>query len=123
MGSGLELRKFVAPEIVFGAKARTMTGGFARNLGLAKVLLVSDPGVVAAGWVGEIRQSLESEGIAYDMFTNITPNPRTEEVMAGAEAYLAGGCNGIVAVGGGSPMDCAKGIGIVATSGGHILDY
>jgi alcohol dehydrogenase class IV len=121
--AGLALRKFVAPEIVFGAGARRMAGGFARNLGLERVLLVSDPGVDKAGWTSEVLKSLEKENIASHLFTDVSPNPRVEEVMHGAEIYREKGCSGIVAVGGGSPMDCAKGIGIVAASGGHILEY
>jgi alcohol dehydrogenase class IV len=67
--------------------------------------------------------SLEEAGIDGVLFTAVTPNPKAEDVMAGALAYAENGCDGIVAVGGGSPMDCAKGIGIVVSNGGHILDY
>lgn len=66
-------------------------------------------------------QSLEDDSIQYELFSAISPNPRAAEVMAGAEFFITHHCNAIVAVGGGSVMDCAK--GIVATNGGHILDY
>ncbi|GGK60054.1 alcohol dehydrogenase-like regulatory protein ErcA [Amphritea balenae] len=117
------LRKFVSPEIVFGAGARNTVGNFARSFGARKILLVSDPGVVAAGWVDDVAQSLRIAGFDYVTFTDVSPNPRAEEVMKGAEIYTAEGCNLIVAVGGGSPMDCAKGIGIVATHNRHILEF
>ncbi|WP_296062581.1 alcohol dehydrogenase-like regulatory protein ErcA [uncultured Amphritea sp.] len=117
------LRKFVAPEIVFGAGARKTVANFARSFGARKILLVSDPGVQAAGWVTEVAQDLQMGGFEYELFTEVSPNPRTEEVMKGAAIYTAQGCNLIVAVGGGSPMDCAKGIGIVATHKRHILEF
>ncbi|MBN0987366.1 alcohol dehydrogenase-like regulatory protein ErcA [Amphritea pacifica] len=117
------LRKFVAPEIVFGAGARKTVANFARSFGARKILLVSDPGVQAAGWVTEVAQDLQMGGFEYELFTDVSPNPRSEEVMKGAQLYTQHGCNLIVAVGGGSPMDCAKGIGIVATHNRHILEF
>ena len=56
-------------------------------------------------------------------FTEVSPNPRNEEVMRGAEIYREHNCNVIVAVGGGSPMDCAKGIGIVSAHGENIRQF
>ncbi|MGB0734198.1 MAG: alcohol dehydrogenase-like regulatory protein ErcA, partial [Pontibacterium sp.] len=117
------LRKFVAPEIIFGSGARHTVGNYALMFGTKKALIVSDPGVVAAGWVADIEQSLAELGIAYSLFTQVSPNPRDEEVMAGAEVFRAEQCNVIIAIGGGSPMDCAKGIGIVIANGGSILAY
>lgn len=117
------LRKFVSPEVIFGAGARKNVANYARNFGARKVLLVSDPGVKAAGWVDDIAGLLEEADIDYVTFTNVSPNPRSNEVMAGVDCYREHGCNVIVAIGGGSPMDCAKGIGIVSANGHHILDY
>ncbi|HXV22466.1 MAG TPA: alcohol dehydrogenase-like regulatory protein ErcA [Desulfuromonadales bacterium] len=121
MQGEFELRKFVAPEYIFGVGARSLAGRYARNLGGRKVLVVSDPGVVAAGWTGDVTASLEAEGLSFALFTDVSPNPRAEQVMAGAERYQAEKCNAIVAVGGGSPIDCAKGIGIVSSNKKHIL--
>jgi alcohol dehydrogenase len=117
------LRKFVSPEVIFGAGARKNVANYARNFGARKVLLVSDPGVKAAGWVDDIAGLLEEADIDYVTFTNVSPNPRSNEVMAGVDCYREHGCNVIIAIGGGSPMDCAKGIGIVSANGHHILDY
>jgi alcohol dehydrogenase class IV len=119
----LELRKFVAPEFVFGANAMDLAGRYARNLGAGTVLVVTDPGVAKAGITGRVIESLENAGLRYVVFADVRPNPRDDEVMAGARAYVENGCNLIVAVGGGSPMDCAKGIGIASTSGRHILEF
>ena len=110
----LNLRKFLAPEIVYGAGALELAGRHAMNLGATKVLLVTDPGVQAAGWASKVQACLEESAIAYATFDAVTPNPKDHEVMAGAEVYNEQGCDLIIAVGGGSPMDCAKGIGVVA---------
>ncbi len=108
------LRKFVAPEFVFGAGARHFAGRYARNFGGRKILLVTDPGVRGAGWSDDVTRSLDQAGLRSVRFEQVTPNPRTEEVAAGADLFLRENCNMIVAIGGGSPIDCAKAIGIVA---------
>lgn len=117
------LRKFVSPEIIFGVGARKSVANYAKTFGARKVLVVSDPGVVAAGWLKDICDVLAEENIDHVTFTDVSPNPRAEEVMKGAQVYQEANCNVIVAIGGGSPMDCAKGIGIVSANGKHILDY
>ncbi len=119
----IEQRKFVAPEFVFGVDSRLSAGRYVKNLGARKVLLVSDPGVMKAGWARDIVEILAKENISHFIFSGISPNPRDHEVMAGVEAYLKAGCDSIIAVGGGSVIDAAKGIGIVVSNGGHVLDY
>ena len=119
----LALRKFVVPEFIFGAGALDLVGRYTRNLGATKVLVVTDPGVIEAGWAGQVTRSLQAEGLRFVVFSDVSPNPRAAQVMAGAEVYRREGCNAIVAVGGGSPMDCAKGIGIVSTNGEPVLAF
>ncbi|MCE1245921.1 MAG: iron-containing alcohol dehydrogenase [Firmicutes bacterium] len=123
MNKPLELRKFVAPEFIFGTGALEMTGRYAKNLGGEKALIVTDPGVIEAGWADKVIASLNEQSIPYTVFSEVTPNPKDFEVMKGAEVFSAEECNLIVTVGGGSPMDCAKGIGVVSSNGGYILDY
>lgn len=118
-----QLRKFVTPEIIFGAGSRKTVANYVNTFAARKVLLVSDPGVVAAGWAADVENSLQEQGVDYVLYTQVSANPRVEEVMLGAEVYRSSACDAIVAIGGGSPMDCAKAIGIVATNGGHILDF
>ncbi|MBF4693206.1 alcohol dehydrogenase-like regulatory protein ErcA [Fusibacter ferrireducens] len=118
-----ELRKIVIPEFIFGFNSRKLIGSYAKNLGAEKVLIVTDSGIISSGWVQEIIESLEASDIKYHVFSSIFPNPRDIDVMVGTDIFLEQECNFIVAVGGGSPMDCAKGIAIVATNGGHIVDY
>jgi alcohol dehydrogenase class IV len=118
-----ELRKFVAPEFVFGSSARFLLGRYLKNFEAKKVLLVTDPGIVSSGWLDEIIGALESEDYEYEIYSNIKSNPRTEEVMEGARVYESKRCDVIVALGGGSPMDCAKGIGIVTSNKKHINEF
>jgi len=117
------LRKFVAPEFVFGVGALDLVGRYAANLGAKKVLLVTDPGVMKVGWSGKVIENLQAAGIEPIVYSAVSPNPRAEEVMSGVEDFRCNSCDLIVAVGGGSPMDCAKGIGIVSSNGGHVLDF
>lgn len=119
----LELRKFLAPETVFGQGASLLAGRYALNLGARKVLLVTDPGVAGQPWFGPIAKTVAEAGLGLEIFADVHPNPRDFEVMRGAELYRSSGCDAIVAVGGGSPMDCAKGIGIVCTNERHVLEF
>jgi alcohol dehydrogenase len=119
----LELRKFVAPEFVFGPNAVTILDRYLSNFGARNVLVVTDPGVIAAGWAEKITSLIDKAGINYAVFSAVSANPRSEEVMAGADFYHDHQCDVIVAIGGGSPMDCAKGIGIVSTNRKDILTF
>ena len=119
----LELRKFVAPEYIFGVGARMMAGNYCRKLGGRKVFLASDAGVMKTQWFGELVADLKKNYIEHVIFSSISPNPRDTEVMKGAEVYLKTKCNMILAIGGGSVIDCAKGIGIVSTNHENILKF
>jgi alcohol dehydrogenase class IV len=121
--SNFELRKFVAPELIFGLDARLLAVRYAKNLGASKVLIVTDPGILATDMVAEITNELVNHRIEYTVFSEVHENPRDYDVMRGVEVFLSAHCNIIIAIGGGSPMDCAKAIGIVSTNGGNILDY
>ncbi|NLV96971.1 MAG: iron-containing alcohol dehydrogenase [Desulfovibrionales bacterium] len=121
--SYLPLRKFAAPEIIFGLGALDLVGQYTAKFGMSKPLVVSDPGVINSGWADKTIHDLDHLGITSALFSNITPNPRAQEVMAGVQVYHEEQCDGLIAVGGGSPMDCAKAIGIVVSNAGHILEY
>ncbi|MBN2659421.1 MAG: iron-containing alcohol dehydrogenase [Spirochaetales bacterium] len=123
MSGILNLRKFVAPEILFGSGARKLAGKYATRFSARKVLIVTDPGVTAAGWLKDVTESLTEENIPYHIFSGVSANPRSSEVMRGAQEYREHNCNLIISVGGGSPMDCAKGIGIVVSNDSHILEF
>jgi alcohol dehydrogenase class IV len=119
----LELRKFVAPEFVFGAGSFDLVGRYARNFGGKRVMVVADQGIIDVGWCAQVVAKLAEEDIDCRIFSAISENPRAEEVMAGAAFYAENGCDVLVAVGGGSVMDCAKGIGIAATNQRNIVEF
>ena len=121
--TSLELRKFLVPELVFGAGARHLAGRYAKNFGTKKVLLVTDNGVEKTGMVDEVREDLFTAGIGVEIFSEVMPNPRADNVMMGAECYRDTGCSALVAIGGGSVIDCAKGIGIVSSNGQPITAF
>ncbi len=118
-----EMRKFVAPEFIFGVGARFRVGYYAQRFGARRVLIVTDPGVIAAGWLKDVQDALTEHGITSVVFSDLTPNPKNHEVMAGAALYARERCDVIVALGGGSPIDCAKAIGIVHTNGHDVRDF
>jgi len=121
--SRFELRKFVAPEFIIGEKARLLAGRYAKNLGARHAMVVTGPRVEKAGWVDGVVRSLSDEGIGHTIFSGVSPNPRDSEVMNGAKIFAESGCDSIVVVGGGSPIDCAKGIGIVFSNNRQILGF
>ena len=112
----LELRKFVAPEFIFGPGAMQLVGRYLQNFGARKVLIVTDNGVIESGWADQLMGLISEADIDFSLFSALSPNPRDHEVMTGAEQYVREKCDIIVAIGGGSAMDCAKGIGIVSTN-------
>ncbi|MDH7507812.1 MAG: iron-containing alcohol dehydrogenase [Methanomassiliicoccales archaeon] len=119
----IQLRKFVVPEIVFGLDSRYLAAQYARNLGARKVLLVTDEKIQGAGWAEDVEETLKDARIRYAVYSDVTPNPRTEEVMEGVDLFSKEKCDALLAIGGGSVIDCAKGIGIVSSNGGEITDY
>ncbi len=119
----LELRKFVAPEYIFGIGAYKQGVSYCKKFMGNKVLIVSDSGLLKTPWMKELQDDFQNAGIAYTLFTEVSPNPRDFEVMQGARIYQNNKCDIILAIGGGSVMDCAKGIGIVASNKKDIRDY
>ncbi|TYQ14869.1 UNVERIFIED_CONTAM: alcohol dehydrogenase class IV [Acetivibrio alkalicellulosi] len=117
------LRKFVSPEFVFGENCRFLIGEYAKKLGGRIVLIVTDEGLVKAGWVEEVKAYLANKGIKFVIFSGVTPNPRVEEIGKGAVVYKNESCNMLVAVGGGSVIDCAKGIGVTIANAKPVMDF
>lgn len=119
----MNISKFVAPEIIFGRGSLSQIGESVVRIGASKVFLVSDDDVIKAGWVDLAVRYLQAAGLETEIFSALTTNPKDCEVTEGVQRYLASGCDGIVAVGGGSPTDVAKAIAILATNGGILQDY
>jgi len=119
----MDVTKFAIPEIIFGRGCLNYAGQCALRLGARKVFLVSDAGIEKAGWVERLMDILKKEGIEWVYYPGVTSNPRDFEVEKGAEMYLKNGTDVILAIGGGSALDTAKGIAIIASNGGKIRDY
>jgi len=117
------LLKFHAPEVVFGPDSLGEAGFAAARLGARRPFVVTDPGIVEAGWVEELCGLLRAEGLEPILWTDITPNPKDTEVRRAHERYAEAGADVIVAIGGGSCMDAAKGVAVLSGNGGDILDY
>ncbi len=88
-----------------------------------KAMIVTDKGILGAGLLDGMTNSLAQSGIAYVVFDAVEPNPRDTTVQTAAQQYKDEGANMLIAVGGGSVLDAAKAIGVVATYGGEIADY
>lgn len=87
------------------------------------VFLISDRGLEGIGVVQKVLDIIDAAGIACTAYLDVEPNPTVEIVEEAAEAYRASGATSIVALGGGSPIDVSKAVGVLATFGGRITDY
>lgn len=115
--------KFLIPEVIFGVGTLTEVGGAIRRVGGRRPMLVSDPGVLAAGWVERAMPHLTDVRVDWHLWCDLTSNPKDFEVQAAFESYLESGCDALLAIGGGSCIDVAKAVAILGGNGGHILDY
>ncbi|MHC9295200.1 iron-containing alcohol dehydrogenase [Mycobacterium sp. LTG2003] len=122
-GVPTRLLKFHAPEIVFGIDSMAEAAHAAVRLGGLRPLLVTDPGLIEAGWVDELVGHLRAQCVTAHVWSGLTPNPKDHEITAGHEFYRSHGCDVLIALGGGSVIDAAKGIAILSANGGDILDY
>jgi alcohol dehydrogenase len=109
--------------VVFGDGALGRLGELAAALGWTRTLLVADPGLVSAGHAGRAAALLADAGIAVTPFHGFDANPDSQMVEAGRAVAAAHGVDSIVALGGGSSLDCAKGINFVLSNGGTMADY
>ena len=109
--------------IICGQGALNRIGELASSFGVSRALIVTDPGIIAAGHVDRAIQSLTASGIEALCFDGAHENPTTEDIDRGLE--FAKGCEPelLIGLGGGSSMDCAKGINFVYTNGGTMHDY
>jgi len=120
----INLRSFEVPTVVKHAPgAITFLADEIKALGSKRPMLVTDQGLVRAGLVDEATNNLKAGNVDYVLFDGVVPNPDIRLVDDAARTYKAEGCDGLIGFGGGSSMDTAKSIGVVASNGGSILDY
>ena len=108
---------------IFGRHTAARSGTLARDLGFQRVLLVADPGIVAAGHAALVERSLHAASIFFIRYSEFGENPDSDMVAAGGRFAARHRVDAIVAVGGGSSLDCAKGLNFLLTNGGEIADY
>jgi alcohol dehydrogenase len=113
----------IRTRVVFGEGRFAEIGALARELGFSRTLLVADQGMVSAGYVEEAIIHLTAAGITPIPFHDFDANPDTAMVEAGRVAAAAARIDSLIALGGGSSLDCAKGINFVHTNGGNMRDY
>ena len=112
-----------ATRLVVGPHTIGRLGDLARELGATRALVVSDPGIVAAGHTAAGLESLATAGLATATFSGFTENPSSAEVEAGTAFARDFRPDLLVGLGGGSSMDCAKGINFLVSCGGRMQDY
>ena len=98
-------------------------GADIKDLGLKKALVVTDNVLVKIGVVKKVTDVLDESGVSYVVVDDIQPNPTMKNIHDGLNIYKAENCDFIISIGGGSPQDAGKAIGILATNGGEIKDY
>ena len=110
-------------KIEYSVGAATGLGDVIKKLKATRVLLVTDKGVVSSGLLERIVAPLEADKLQWKVFDSVEPNPKDYNVQEGTEIARRIDADCLVALGGGSPIDCAKAIAVVARQGGAVRDY
>ncbi len=110
-------------KIIYGRDSSSRIGDIANQLGLKKVQVISDPGVVKSGIVEKILQPLKKNGIETALFDKIDYNPTVQMADDAKKQFVDERCDGVAAVGGGSPMDVGKTVGILVKNPGSASEY
>lgn len=109
--------------MLIGGGAVQEIGSVLKRLGVAKPMIVSDAFMASSGVLAKVTDAIAKAGLSFGVFTDTVPDPTDHVVDKGLAALKAGDYDGLVAVGGGSPMDTAKAIAILEAGGGHMRDY
>jgi alcohol dehydrogenase class IV len=119
----VDFKYFLPTTVECGIGISRKTGEIIRSSGADSVFIVTDRGIRNAGLLEPIEQCIKESGLTYQLFDETEPNPSADSIMNGLEKLKASGMRHVLAVGGGSSIDTAKGIAIMAANPGHILDY
>ena len=114
---------FMPIQNILGKNALADSMASIAALGLKKALIITDGGLSKMGVADQVGKELQKNGIEYEVFDGVNPNPTVSNVNAGLAKLKSAGADCIVSLGGGSSHDCAKGVALVATNGGKIEDY
>lgn len=110
-------------KIIFGRGSLAALPGELKTRGWQKIFIVADPGLIAAGILPEVETALSAAGLDYTTYTGVEPDPSEEVVNNGLSLFVKGNYEALLAIGGGSAMDTAKGIAIVGKSGRTVGDF
>lgn len=111
------VNRFILNEVsYFGPGSRKELPGVIARLGFKKAMIVTDKGLIQFGVAKMVSDVLEEAGIPYEIYSEVKPNPTVTNVQMGVEAFKKSGADCLVAIGGGSAIDTAKGIGIIITN-------
>lgn len=110
MKLGMNVIKFRIPEIIEGENCLLQLPDLLMEKGHDRLLIVTDAGIMSVGLMNPLLQSFEEKGIAYEIFDRTVPNPTIDNIEDALKIYYSVGAKAIIAFGGGSPMDCAKGV-------------
>jgi alcohol dehydrogenase class IV len=113
----------IPPILKIGAGAFSQTASILARLQCRNPLIVTDAYLESTGLAAKLREQIVEAGISCAIFSGTVPDPTTDAVDAGLRAFLAGAHDSLVSLGGGSPIDTAKAIGLLAANGGHPRDY
>lgn len=117
---GIMVNRFILNETSYhGAGAINSIAGEAKARGFHKAFVCSDPDLVKFGVTKKVLDVLDENGLPYELYSDIKPNPTIENVQAGVEAYRKAGTDFLIAIGGGSSIDTAKAIGIIINNPEH----
>ncbi|WP_091567059.1 iron-containing alcohol dehydrogenase [Melghirimyces thermohalophilus] len=120
----MDLTQFVMPtKVVSGIGASKQVADEIRELGVTKAMIVTDKGIYTSGIIDPIEKSLRDAGMDVHIFNEIEGEPDTELVAKGSRIFKEQGCDGLVAIGGGSSMDTAKAIGVEAVHPEPLITY
>lgn len=108
MKAAVNFLDWTPPELIKGAGSVKQLPKLIKDKGLTNVLVVTDKGLMGLGLLNSLFESLEAEGIRYSVFDSVQPNPTIYNVEDALKMYKENNCEGFIAFGGGSPMDCAK---------------
>ncbi|GAB1155289.1 iron-containing alcohol dehydrogenase [Paenibacillus illinoisensis] len=114
---------YVPPVNLMGRGCLQEAGKMIQDMDIRKALVVSDRQLISSGVAEQVLSILRKSGLDYVVYDKVQPNPTCQNVHEGLQVYQEHDCDAIISIGGGSPQDATKAIGIVATNGGHIRDY
>ena len=118
------MNELVLPSInYFGENCIAQLGTIVSRFNGTKALIITDANLEKFGFVDKVGSILEESGIPFSVYAKVSPNPTKTNVYGALDVYQKDGCDFIVGLGGGSPNDCAKAVGILAANGGIIEDY